>query len=58
MRQVKAYEQLTIAAATEGSYVKATQVLTLHPLVRDHALATAILEGYREGHGASFPMLK
>ncbi len=58
MQQVKAYEQLTIAAATEGSYVKAAQALTLHPLVRDYALATAILEGYREGHGASFPMLK
>ena len=52
MQQVKAYEQLTIAAATEGSYAKAVQALTLHPLVRDYALAKAILEGYREGHGA------
>ena len=57
MLQVKAYEQLTIAAATEGSYAKALQALTLHPLVQDHAVATAILEGYREGHGALFPAL-
>jgi 6-phospho-beta-glucosidase len=58
MQQVKAYEQLTIAAATEGSYAKAVQALTLHPLVRDYAAAVAILEGYREGHGASFPALE
>jgi len=57
MQQVKAYEQLTITAATEGSYAKAVQALTLHPLVRDHAVAKAILDGYREGHGASFPAL-
>lgn len=57
MQQVKAYEQLTIAAATEGAYAKAVQALTLHPLVRDHAVAAAILDGYREGHGASFPAL-
>ncbi len=58
MQQVKAYEQLTIAAATEGSYAKAVQALTIHPLVQDYAVAVAILEGYREGHGASFPALK
>jgi 6-phospho-beta-glucosidase len=57
MQQVKAYEQLTIAAATEGAYAKAVQALTLHPLVQDYAVAVAILEGYREGHGASFPAL-
>jgi 6-phospho-beta-glucosidase len=58
MQQVKAYEQLTIAASTEGSYAKAVLALTLHPLVRDNELAKAILQGYREGHGASFPALK
>jgi 6-phospho-beta-glucosidase len=57
MQEVKAYEQLTIAAATEGSYAMAAQALALHPLVRDAALAKAILDGYREGHGASFPAL-
>jgi len=57
MQQVKAYEQLTIAAATEGSYAKAAQALTFHPLVRDYAVAKAILKGYREEHGASFPAL-
>ena len=58
MQEVKAYEQLTIAAATEGSHVKAIQALALHPLVQDVAVAKAILDGYREGHGASFPALQ
>ena len=58
MQEVKAYEQLTIAAATEGSYAKAVQALALHPLVQDVAVAKAILDGYREGHGASFPVLQ
>jgi 6-phospho-beta-glucosidase len=57
MRQVKAYEQLTITAATEGSYTKAVEALTIHPLVRDHAVAKAILDQYRERHGALFPVL-
>lgn len=57
MKQVKAYEQLTIAAATEGSYAKALQALTIHPLVRDHRVARAILKGYRERHGSLFPAL-
>jgi len=58
MQEVKAYEQLTIAAATEGSYAKAVRALALHPLVQDVAVAKAILDGYREGHGASFPALQ
>jgi 6-phospho-beta-glucosidase len=58
MQEVKAYEQLTIAAATEGSYAKAVWALALHPLVQDVAVAKAILDGYREGHGASFPVLQ
>jgi len=58
MQEVKAYEQLTIAAATEGSYAKALQALALHPLVQDVAVAKAILDGYRVGHGASFPALQ
>ena len=58
MQEVKAYEQLTIAAATEGSYAKAVQALALHPLVQDVAVAKAILDGYRAGHGASFPALR
>ena len=58
MQEVKAYEQLTIAAATEGSYAKAVQALALHPLVRDVAVAKAILDDYRAGHGAAFPALQ
>jgi 6-phospho-beta-glucosidase len=58
MQEVKEYEKLTIAAATAGSYAKALQALTLHPLVRDGAVAKAILEEFRAGHGALFPTLK
>ena len=58
MQVVKTYEQLTIAAATEGSYTKAVQALAIHPLVQDHAAARAILEGYRDGHGRLFPALQ
>ncbi len=58
MQQVKAYEQLTIAAATEGSYAKALHALTIHPLVRDHDLAKAILHDYQWEHAATFPVLR
>ena len=57
MQQVKAYEQLTIQAAVEGSYNLAIQALTVHPLVRDVDSAKAILDGYIQGHGAIFPVL-
>lgn len=58
MQQVKAYERLTIAAATEHSYAKALHALTVHPLVHDHDLAKAILRDYQQGHGATFPTLE
>jgi 6-phospho-beta-glucosidase len=58
MKQVKAYEQMTIAAALEGSYEKAQMALTIHPLVMDHGKAGRILNGYIEKHGSFFPVLK
>lgn len=58
MQEVKAYEQLTIAAAVEGSYHKAHQALALHPLVRDMGTAQAILDDYIHEHGALFPALR
>ncbi len=58
MKVVKAYERLTIAAATEGSYDKALQALAIHPLVADVGRAKAILEAYREQHGPLFPRLR
>lgn len=58
MQEVKAYERLTIAAATEGSYIYAVEALTVHPLVRDYRTAVAILDDYRVAHGALFPELK
>jgi 6-phospho-beta-glucosidase len=58
MQQVKAYEKLTIEAAIEGSYAKALNALTIHPLVRDEKIAVNILAGYIKQHGAFFPVLK
>lgn len=58
MKQVKAYERLTIGAAVEGCYEQALQALALHPLVPDVATARAILDDYREKHGALFPRLR
>jgi 6-phospho-beta-glucosidase len=57
IKQVKAFERLTIAAAMEGSRSKAIAALTVHPLVRDHAKARAILDGYQQQHGSAFPVL-
>ncbi len=57
MKQVKAYERLTIAAVAKGSYAKALEALVVHPLVRDYGTARAILDEYREKHGALFPAL-
>lgn len=58
MKQVKAYEKLTIQAAVEGSYRKAINALALHPLVSDYASATALVDGYLREHGEYFPKLK
>jgi 6-phospho-beta-glucosidase len=58
IKQVKAYERLTLDAAVTGSYARALAALTLHPLVRDHARAKAILDGYRQAHGAIWPVLR
>ncbi len=57
MKQIKAYELLTIEAALEGSYKKAIAALTLHPLVGDHDLAKKIVDGYLLRHGSYFPKL-
>ncbi|MEJ5203026.1 MAG: hypothetical protein WHV66_12405 [Anaerolineales bacterium] len=57
MKQVKAYERLTVEAAVEGSYQKALTALTIHPLVADYELAKRILTDYQREHGAWFPTL-
>jgi 6-phospho-beta-glucosidase len=57
MKQVKAYERLTIEAAVEGSYSTAVKALALHPLVPSYETAKAILDDYIEDHGAHFPEL-
>jgi 6-phospho-beta-glucosidase len=58
IKQVKAYERLTIAAATEGSYSKALSALVIHPLVSDYESAKEILDEYRIKHGEFFPKLQ
>jgi 6-phospho-beta-glucosidase len=57
MKQIKAYELLTIEAALEGSYKKAVAALTIHPLVGDYALSKKIVDGYLKNHGEYFPKL-
>jgi 6-phospho-beta-glucosidase len=57
MNQVKAYERLTIEAASENSYAKALQALTIHPLVQDSNIARRVLDEYIKQHGKFFPKL-
>jgi 6-phospho-beta-glucosidase len=58
MLAVKAYERLTIEAATSRSRTAAIHALAIHPLVRDVHLAERIVEGYLAGHGAALPDLQ
>lgn len=57
MKQVKAYERLTIEAALTGRYATALAALALHPLVPSHSAAKAILDEYIQKHGDYFPKL-
>jgi 6-phospho-beta-glucosidase len=58
MKQVKAYERLTIEAALTHSYAHALAALSLHPLVPSHTAAKAILDEYIQRHGALLPISK
>ena len=58
MKQVKAYERLTVEAALTGRYEAALSALALHPLVPSHAVARAILDDYIAAHAADFPALR
>jgi 6-phospho-beta-glucosidase len=57
MKQVKAYEKLTIQAALEKSYRKAVAALAIHPLVSDYPSAEKLVNGYLQRHGDYFPKL-
>jgi 6-phospho-beta-glucosidase len=57
MKQVKAYERLTVRAVVEGSYAIALKALALHPLVPSYNVAKQILDEYIEQHGDLFPTL-
>ena len=48
VQQVKAVEELTIAAAREGSEALALQAISLHPLVDSVTTARTLLAGYRD----------
>jgi 6-phospho-beta-glucosidase len=58
MKQVKAYERLTVEAALTGRYAAALAALALHPLVPSHGVAKAILDAYVERHGELMPRLE
>jgi 6-phospho-beta-glucosidase len=57
MKRVKAYERLTIQAASEKSYKLALKALALHPLMPSYEVAESILNDYIEAHGKYFPSL-
>lgn len=54
LARVKAYEQLTIQAAVEGSDEKAIEALVLHPLVADEKIATAIVKDLKTAFGKDY----
>jgi 6-phospho-beta-glucosidase len=58
IKQVKAYEKLTIQAAVEKSFRKAVTALAIHPLVSDYGAADQLVAGYQKQHGSYFPDLK
>ncbi len=57
MKQVKAYERLTIDAAVNLSYQSALKALTIHPLVPTVSVAKKVLDDYIEAFGDLFPKL-
>jgi 6-phospho-beta-glucosidase len=57
IKQVKAYEHLTIEAALEKSYSKAITALAIHPLVPNYTIAKTILDEYIIKHQPYFPIL-
>lgn len=54
LARVKAYEQMTIQAAVEGSVEKAIHALTIHPLVADEQIATNLVKGFKKEFGSTF----
>lgn len=58
IQQVKAYEELTIAAARTGDRRTALLALLANPLVREHRAATAILDATLQAHHAYLPAFR
>jgi alpha-galactosidase/6-phospho-beta-glucosidase family protein len=52
MQQVKLYERYTVEAVAHRSRELAIMALMAHPLVGSYSLATALVDGYLEAHGA------
>jgi 6-phospho-beta-glucosidase len=55
VQAVKAYEELTVRAATEGDRRAALLALTNHPLVPSFSVAEALLEALLQAHRQYLP---
>jgi 6-phospho-beta-glucosidase len=55
VQHAKAYERLTIAAATSGDRTLALKALMANPLVPDHPTAVALLDALLEGNRSELP---
>lgn len=58
IQAVAAYEELTVEAALEGSYGKALDALTSHPLVPSRTVAKKILDAYLNEHAEYLPQFR
>jgi len=54
LARVKAYEEMTIQAAIEGSEQKAIEALVIHPLVSDEKIARTIVSRFQSEFGNAF----
>ena len=55
VEQVKAYERLTVAAATSGDRGLALQALMANPLVRTYDVARPLLDALLDAHREHLP---
>jgi 6-phospho-beta-glucosidase len=58
MQMLKAYEELTIQAAVEGSYASALRALLAHPLVMSYDIARPLLDELLRAHAEYLPQFR
>lgn len=58
MQMLKAYEELTIRAAVEGSYACALRALLAHPLVMSYDIAVPLLDDILQAHTDYLPQFR